>query len=172
MEDENSTVKKELYDDENICMLKISNGDLWVADTGNATMRLCLILQGKSSPVFIHLPWNKSLSIMSNGRSLCMAMHSCAWTQPQSLQRGKWNHVFTEEINIIALVHNQAEQKEESNQIWVKWSTVFRAVISIAETLSFKTCRICIQNVPGHCLEPFSQPRDSTTREKHAAFRW
>ncbi len=80
-------------------MLKISNWDLWLADAGNPTIGLRLILQGKSSPVFIHLPWNKSLIILSNGRSMCTAMHSCAWTQPQSLSRGKHNYVFTEDNN-------------------------------------------------------------------------
>jgi hypothetical protein len=75
-------------------------------------MGLCLFLQGKSSPVFIHLPQNKSLSIISNGRSMCMAMHSCAQTQPQSLSRGSHNHIFTEDNNKYYCVGAQPGRAE------------------------------------------------------------
>jgi hypothetical protein len=63
---DNSTVKKESYKDKNICVLQISNGDLWIADTTNPTLGLCLILPGNSSPVFILLPQDISLRIMNN----------------------------------------------------------------------------------------------------------
>ncbi len=74
--------------------LWIRDGDLWVADTANASIGLCFILPGESLPVFIHLPRDTSLSIMNNGQSICKAMQSCASIQSQSLSRGTNNHIF------------------------------------------------------------------------------
>ncbi len=37
-------------------------------------------------------------------------------------------------INITLLVHNQEEHKEESNQVYTKWNTVFQTIIGIAYT--------------------------------------
>ncbi len=73
-------------------------------------------LQDESSLVFIHLLQNKSLSIMINGRSMCAAMHSCAWTQPQSLSRGKHNHIFTEDNNKYYCVGAQPGRAERGVQ--------------------------------------------------------
>jgi hypothetical protein len=47
--------------------LQIHDGDLWVADTINASIGLCFILPGESSPVFIRLPRDESLGITNNG---------------------------------------------------------------------------------------------------------
>jgi hypothetical protein len=94
-----SIVKDDTYMDKNIHVLQISNLDLWVSDTKNPSLGLCLILPGQSSPVFIRLPWNKSLGIMSNGKKKLAAMHSCAQTQPKSLSRGTRNHVLTDHDN-------------------------------------------------------------------------
>jgi hypothetical protein len=63
--------------------LQIRDGDLWVADTSNASIGLRFILPGESSPVFIHLPRDESLGIMNNCRQICKAMQSCALTQCQ-----------------------------------------------------------------------------------------
>ncbi len=49
------------------------------------------------SSVFICLPREASRGIMNNGCSLCMAMRTCALTQPQSLLRATQNRVFTED---------------------------------------------------------------------------
>ncbi len=112
------TVKEGLHNNINICMLKISSGDLWVADTVNPTIGLCMILQGKSSPVLIRLPQNISLRIMSNGRSRCVAMRSCAQSCLNHYQEVSTTMCSQRIImNIIALVRNQAEQKEESSWI-------------------------------------------------------
>ena len=54
--------------------LRIPDGDLWVADTSNASIGLHFILPGESSPVFICLPRDESLSIMNNGQRICKAM--------------------------------------------------------------------------------------------------
>ncbi len=54
-----STVKDDLYTDKNVHVLQISNLDLWVSDTKNPSLGLCLILPGQSSPVFIRLPGSK-----------------------------------------------------------------------------------------------------------------
>ncbi len=94
-----STVKDDLYIDENIHVLQISNLDLWVTNTKSPSIGLRLIFPGQSCPVSIHLPWSKSLGIMSNGKNICATMHSCAQTQPQSLSRGRRNHVFTDHDN-------------------------------------------------------------------------
>jgi hypothetical protein len=56
-----STVKDDLYTDENIHVLQISNLDLWVTDTKNPSIGLRLILPGQSCPVFICLPRSRSL---------------------------------------------------------------------------------------------------------------
>jgi hypothetical protein len=69
-----STAKDDLYTDENIQVLQISNLDLWVTNTKNPSIGLRLILPGQSCPIFIHLPWSKSLGIMSNGKNICAAM--------------------------------------------------------------------------------------------------
>jgi hypothetical protein len=79
--------------------LQIRDGDLWVADTVNASIGLHFILPGESLPVFIHLPRDESLGIMNNGQSLCKAMQSCALTQHQSVARGTNNHIFMENGN-------------------------------------------------------------------------
>ncbi len=47
--------------------LQIRDGDLWVADTTNASIGLCFILPGESSPVFICLPRDESLGVTNNG---------------------------------------------------------------------------------------------------------
>ena len=47
--------------------LRIRDGDLWVADTINATLGLRFILPGETMPVFIRLPRNESLGIMNDG---------------------------------------------------------------------------------------------------------
>jgi hypothetical protein len=91
-----STVKDDLYTDENIHVLQVSNLDLWVTDTKNPSIGLRLILPGQSCPVFIHLPRSKSLGITSNGNNICAATCSCAQTQPQSLSGGRRNRVFTD----------------------------------------------------------------------------
>jgi hypothetical protein len=111
-----STVKDNVYTGENIHVLQISNLDLWVADTKNPSIRLHLILPGQSYPVFIHLPWSKSLGIMSNGKNICVAMRSCAQTQPQSLSRGRRNHVLTDHNNKYYSVGAQPGRAERGVQ--------------------------------------------------------
>ncbi len=54
--------------------LRIRDGDLWVADTANASIGICFILPGESLPVFICLPRDESLSIMNYGQRICKAM--------------------------------------------------------------------------------------------------
>ncbi len=76
--------------------LQIQDGDLWVADTANATVGLRFILPGESLPVFIYLLRDESLGIMNNGQRICKAMQSCALTQCKSLARGTNNYVFRE----------------------------------------------------------------------------
>ncbi len=87
--------------------LRIQDGDLWVADTINASLGLCFIWPGETSPVFIRLPRNESLVIMNDGRSICSAMRLCASTQRQPLARGTQNHVFTENGNKYCCVGAQ-----------------------------------------------------------------
>jgi hypothetical protein len=62
-----STINDEIHADKNIHILRVSNLDLWVADTKNCAFGLRLILPGESFPVFIRLPWTKSLEIMCDG---------------------------------------------------------------------------------------------------------
>ena len=107
-----STVSDKLRKDRNIHVLKISNSDLWVADTKNHSIGLRLIMPGQSSPVFIRLPRKMSLRIMSNGKRVCAAMRSCAQTQPHSLSRGKGNHVFTDDNNKYYCVGAQPGRAE------------------------------------------------------------
>jgi hypothetical protein len=49
-----------------IYCLRIRDGDLWVADTINASLSLRFIWPGETLPVFIRLPRNESLGIMNN----------------------------------------------------------------------------------------------------------
>ena len=55
-----------------------------------------MCLPSVTSPVFIRLPRQKSLSILNDGSAVCQAMNSCARTQPQSLVRGFSKQVFTD----------------------------------------------------------------------------
>jgi hypothetical protein len=48
-------------------VLRIRNGDLWTADTGNATLGLRFTSPSDKMPVFIRLPRNESLGIMNDG---------------------------------------------------------------------------------------------------------
>ncbi len=61
--------------------LCIRDGDLWFADAINASLSLCFIWPGETSPVFIRLPRNESLGIMNDGKSICSAIRSYASTQ-------------------------------------------------------------------------------------------
>ena len=47
--------------------LRIRDGDLWIADTVNATLGLRFILLGETMPVFLQLPRIEALGIMNNG---------------------------------------------------------------------------------------------------------
>jgi hypothetical protein len=96
--------------------LQIHDGDLWVADTANASIGLCFILPSESSPVFIRLPRDESLSIMNNGQRICKAVQSCALTQCQSLARGTNNHVFMENGNKYCCVGAQPGRAERGVQ--------------------------------------------------------
>ena len=52
--------------EKDIYCLKIRNGDLWVADTLNASLGLHHIPTSDIFSTFIHLPRNESLQILSN----------------------------------------------------------------------------------------------------------
>jgi hypothetical protein len=96
--------------------LRICDGELWVADTTNASIGLRFILPGESSPIFIRLPRVESLGIMNNGQRICKAMQSCASAQRQSLARGTNNRVFTENGNKYCCVGAQPGRAERSVQ--------------------------------------------------------
>ena len=88
--------------------LRIRDGDLWVADTLNASLGLRHIVPGgDKSPVFIRLPRVDSIRIMKNGLGVCMAMRACAMTQHQPLSRGTLNCVFAEDGNKYCCVGAQ-----------------------------------------------------------------
>ncbi len=118
----------------------VCDGDLWVADTANASIGLNFILPGESSPVFIHLPIprDESLSIMNNGWRICKAMRSCTSPQHQSLARGTNNHIFTENGNKYCCVGAQpgrAERGVQSGLYWLKygfpskeWDSIYRVL--------------------------------------------
>ncbi len=67
---------------------------------------------GDKSPLFIRLPREASLGIMNNGRSLCMAMRTCAVTLPKSLSKGTKNQVFTEDGNKYCCIGVQPGRAE------------------------------------------------------------
>jgi hypothetical protein len=51
----------------NVHYLRICDGDLWIADTVNATLGLHFISPGDTMPVFIQLPRIEALGIMNDG---------------------------------------------------------------------------------------------------------
>ena len=104
-------------DFENVCYLRIRDGDLWVADTVNYCKGLRYILPGKSSPVFIRLPRNNALAILNNGRSICRAMSMCAMSQRQSLSRGNGTRVFTEGGNKYCCIGSQQGGQNEVSSL-------------------------------------------------------
>ena len=53
---------------------------------------------------------------MNNGHSLCMAMRTSAFTQPQSLSRGTKNRVFTEDGNKYCCIGAQPGRAERGVQ--------------------------------------------------------
>ena len=141
---------KKSFADNNIHYLWIRDGDLWVADAGNPSIGLHYVGLDKSS-VFIRLPREASLGIMNNGRSLCMAMRTCALTQPQSLLRGTHNQVFTEDGKKVLLHWCAGSEGKERCQVWSlqaksrisKWALGY-----IAQ--GYEACRVCIWHVHGH----------------------
>jgi hypothetical protein len=100
----------------NVHLLRIRDGDLWIADTVNASLGLRFILPDETSPVFLRLPRIDALDIMNDGRRICSAMRSCASTQQQSLVRGTKNHVFTEKSNKYCCVGAQPGRAERGVQ--------------------------------------------------------
>jgi hypothetical protein len=96
--------------------LCIREGDLWVADTLNASIGLRFIVPGDTSPAFICLPREHSLRIMNNCKCICMAMKTCALTQRQSLSRDKHNQVFTENGNKYCCIGAQPGRAERGVQ--------------------------------------------------------
>ncbi len=118
--------------------LQIHDGDLWVADTADASIGLCFILPGESSPVFICLPRDESLGIMNHGRQICKAMQSCALTQCQSLARGTNNHVFMENGNkycCISALSRRAERDVQSGLYRLKYGFPSKEWASIQRVL-------------------------------------
>jgi hypothetical protein len=99
-----------------IQVLRIRNGDLWVADTGNATLGLRFNSPGDKVPIFVRLPRNDSLNIINDGQMVCSAMRSCVLTQRQSLARGKGNHVFIENGNKYCCVGAQPGRAQKGVQ--------------------------------------------------------
>jgi hypothetical protein len=97
--------------------LQIHDGDLWVADTANASIGLCFILPGESLPVFIPLPRDESLGIMNNGQCICKAIQSCTPAQRQSLARGTNNQIFTENGNKYCCISAQPGRAERGVQL-------------------------------------------------------
>jgi len=93
--------------------LRIRNGDLWVEDTSNQLLGLRYEKPGSSDPVFIRLPRQKSLAIMSNGQGICQAMRVCALSQRGSLFRGSRNFVFTDGDNKYCCVGAQQGRAEK-----------------------------------------------------------
>jgi hypothetical protein len=87
-------------------VLHLRNGDLWIADTGNATLGLCFTFPSDKMPVFIQLPRNESQGIMNDGRKVCSA------TRSYSLTRGNQTmYSLRIIINTAVLVHSQEELK-------------------------------------------------------------
>ena len=100
----------------NVHLLRIRDGDLWIADTTNATLGLRFVSPGETTPVFLRLPRIEALDIMKDGRRICNAMRSCSSTQQQSLVRGTRNHVFTENSNKYCCVGAQPGRAKKGVQ--------------------------------------------------------
>ncbi len=77
---------------------------------------LCYTPAGSSDPVFIRLSRKELLAIMSNGQSICQAMHPCALTQRGSLSRGTRNFVFTDGGNKYCCMGAQPGRTERGAQ--------------------------------------------------------
>ena len=100
----------------NVHLLRIRDGDLWIADTTNATLGLRFVSPGETTPFFLRLPRIEALDIMKDGRRICNAMRSCSSTQRQSLVRGTQNHVFTENSNKYCCVGAQPGRAQKGVQ--------------------------------------------------------
>ncbi len=114
--DTTSNAKTNTLAFKSIDYLGVHDGDLWVADTINASIGLHFILPGVSLPVFIHLQRDESLGNMNNGQSICKAMRSCTSTQQQSLARGTNNYIFTENGNTYCCIGAQPGRAERGVQ--------------------------------------------------------
>ena len=148
-------VHPDLNNQSNISILQISKGDLWIADMTNSNLGLHMILPGHSTPVFIHLPQEKSLSIMEHGYHVCKAMHSCALTQPQSLSWGGWSHVFTDTNNKYYCIGAQpgwTERGVQSGLYKLKYgfcNTDWDALLNVLKCAKHKNCQ-SLDNSPAH----------------------
>ncbi len=97
-------------------VLRVRNSDLWVAETGNATLGLHFTLPIDKRPIFVRLPRNDSLGILNDGRSVCSAIRSCTSTQRQSLVWGNQNQVFIEKNNKYCCVGAQPGRAQQGVQ--------------------------------------------------------
>jgi hypothetical protein len=163
--------------------LWIRDGDLWVADTANASIGLRFILPGESLPVFIRLLRDESLGIMNNGQKLCKAMQSCALTQRQSLARGTNNHVFMENGNEYCCIGAQPGRAERGVQSGLyrlkygfpskEWDSIHRVLkraeyafdrymdTDIIQHISCARCRVKFKRM---------EPSPSSTHKKSARY--
>ncbi len=121
-----STVKNDLYTNENIHLLQISNLGLWVTNTKNHWIGLRLILpdhQCRFSSIY-HGVSHWVLWVMVNIYvQLCVHLLKHSHNLYQGVGRTTFLQIMI--INITPLVHNQKEQKEESNLVYTKWNTIF-----------------------------------------------
>ncbi len=95
-------------------------------------------------------------------------MHSCAQTQPQSLSRGRWNHIFTDHDNKYYSFGAQlGRAKKESNQVYTKWNTVFQTITGIAYT-KYQN----VQNMHSPCSWTLKQFDISCKQDNLWSFKW
>jgi hypothetical protein len=123
-------------------------------------------MPGESLPVFICLPRDESLGIMSNGQSICKAMQSCTLTQRQSLARGTNNHVFMENGDKYCCISAQpgkAERGVQSGLYRLKYGFPSNSIHRVLKHLEYAFDRYMDTDIIQHI---------SCTRSRVNSKRW
>lgn len=153
-----STIDKEHVQDD-ICILSVSKGDLWICDTTNPCLGLRILSPCETSPIFIRLPRQYSVSIVKNGSDVCQAMNACARTQPQSLSRGGSKHVFTDGQNQYYCVGAQpgrAQRGVQSGLYKLKYgfpSSDWDTLLNVVKCAEHAFDMFCQTNIIRHIVE-------------------
>jgi hypothetical protein len=88
-----------------------------------------------------------------------------------TISKPNWHILVDEELGFNIIVNCQGKRQQQHHHQCTKGSTNVKMFTSPNNLDLFLFNLVSTGFEVCHCLEPFDHPRDSTTREEHAAFR-